>query len=116
MLIAWELWWCCLKPGWRDMFNWMGTLSPSPDVMAFRSVYDEYFEAYIAPKDCHLYPYFNQSFGVYFATIDIPILGETEMAIWELLNWVSFKGWQDEDGYLCVAPCPYTSGPFVLPP
>ena len=105
-----------MNPGWRDMLNYMGTLSPSPDVMAFRSVYDANFEAFIAPKSCHLYDYFNSSFEVHFATVDLPIIGETEMAIWALSAWAQFKLWQDEDGYECPDPCPYNSGPFALPP
>lgn len=98
------------------MFNFMGSLTPTPDVMAFRTVYDGNFEAFIAPKTSWLYDYFNTSFEVAFATVDLPIIGETEMAIWDLSSWLQFQLWTGEDGYSCPDPCPYTSEPFALPP
>ena len=98
------------------MFNYMGSLSPSPDVMSFRTVYDANFEAFIAPKTSWLYDWFNSSFEVRFATISIPVLGDTEMMIWDTLTWLQFQLWLTDPGYACPVPCPYTSDPFELPP
>lgn len=115
MVTEWPFWWCCLSDGWRDMFNFLGSLTPTPDVMAFRTVYDSNFESFIAPTDSWLYDYFNTSFEVHFATVDIPGLGDTEMAIWGTTTWLQFQLWTAEDGYTCPDPCPYTSPPFNLP-
>lgn len=115
MVTEWPLWWCCLRPGWRDMFNWMGDLAPIPDVAVLRATYDAQFEANIAPKESWLYDYFNTSFNVHFAEVDVPPIGVVEAAVWELTTWLQFNLFRDTDEYACTDPCPYTSPPFNLP-
>jgi len=115
MITEWPYWWCCLKPSWRDMFNYMGTFSALPDPMVFRWAYDANFEALIAPKSSWLYDWFNTSFEITFAEVDIPLIGLTEMALWPLTDYASFILWQGDPGYACPDPCPYTTGYFALP-
>jgi len=98
------------------MLNFLGNLTPIPDVAVLRSSYDSAFAANIAPTDSWLYDYFNTSFEVTFGEVDIPPFGTVSAAVWSLSMWTSFQLFKDEDGYSCPNPCPFSSGPFTLPP
>jgi len=114
MIPTWRWFWCCLKPSWRDFFNFMGSWSALPDPIVARASYDTNFEALIAPKTSWLYDWFNSSFSVTFAFVDTPF-GEIEMAVWDLSSYISFQLWLTDPDYSCTDPCPYTTGYFALP-
>lgn len=99
------------------MFNHMGDMAVFPDPLVARTTYDDWFEEFIGPKDSWLYDYFNQSWDITFQEVDIPIIGPTEAAVWTLTMWGKFNLFRDSSPvYSCPSPCPYSSGPFTLPP
>lgn len=114
MTPEWELWWCCLSDGWRSMFNLLGILAPPALNYYLREAYDLFFTLNIAPTDSWLYDYFNDSFGITFAELEIEPGVTINVAYWDILNYASFQIWRFDPKYECPTPCPFTSPPFAL--
>lgn len=116
MIPDWSLWWCCLSDGWRNMFIFMGIFAPPAGPWQEKHAYDLFFSLNIASTDSWLYEWFNTNFGVTFGEIEIEPGVTIEVAFWDLPIYLSFQLWKLDPGFSCPLPCPYTSGPFELPP
>lgn len=115
MVPEWGEWWCCLKPSWRTMFNFMGGWLALPDPVVAWDTYVSYFEANIAPQESWLFDYFNTSFEVTHTTVTLPGGIELDAAVWTLTQYLSFQLFVGTETYGCSEPCRLTFGIFAVP-
>lgn len=108
-------WWCCLKPSWRDMFNWIYDNMEPPFYAVFPSVYDAAFETYIDSIASWLYDWFNSTFELILTTIEVGGI-EVEVRAWNSSQYLDFGIFKGTVEYDCPKPCPFSTGPFSLPP
>jgi len=97
------------------MLNFMGDMLALPDPIVARSTYDAAFETNIAPLDSWLYDYFNTTFEITFADVEILPGVFQESALWPLTNYLWFNLFRGSEEYTCPHVCPLTKGVFALP-
>lgn len=100
-----EVFWCCLAPPEKAAIEFMFTSAVPPDVTVAKFSADVVFSAIGLDTPLLRKGYFLTVWGFGEGVIEVPGIGEVEVYIWSLPQYLQLAIFKDDVGFECEEPC-----------
>jgi len=99
----------------RSQFGTLGAVPPFPIPTLSRAAYDIAFGLNICAPYGVIYDWFNTTFSVTFAIVEVTPGFFVECAIWDTLVYLDFTAFSLTGYFTCPDGCEFTNPPFNFP-